>query len=302
MKTFVSPTTPVRAAARHVKPGGLARVCAQVCVCVCVFRRSSQSKPDHRDGPCLWLTPHSAWVIKLLEAPCHACPLININYRGSCSLADSSPLLSAPLPSFFPPLLSFTHPTGLIIEPSEGEVFEMKTDILYHCASDCDVLSFPHPARSKDLRRFTVCTATRGGPKPTLSLPQGSNSQQAVSCGFPVHFPDSFTYGLLCGLLVAAGVSEKTTSFTETCQRQISFCLVVVLFIFSRFDGGHQIHTVVVFPLPLLLPLPLLPFCLDLLREMVWSGGSDAAADYTEIRRLTSNLPSAVWGSVSQLE
>lgn len=43
-------------------------------------------------------------------------------------------------------------------------------------------------------------------------------------------------------------------------------------------------------------------FCLDLLREMVWSKGSDAAADYTEIRRLTSNLPSVVWGSVSQLE
>lgn len=43
-------------------------------------------------------------------------------------------------------------------------------------------------------------------------------------------------------------------------------------------------------------------FCLDLLREMVWSGGSDAAADYTEIRRLTSYLQSAVWGSVSQLE
>ena len=68
-----------------------------VSVSVCVFRRSSQSNPDHRDGPCLWLTPHSAWVIKLLEAPRHASPLININYRGSCSLALSSPLLSSPL-------------------------------------------------------------------------------------------------------------------------------------------------------------------------------------------------------------
>ncbi|KAM7396735.1 hypothetical protein PAMP_019752 [Pampus punctatissimus] len=43
-------------------------------------------------------------------------------------------------------------------------------------------------------------------------------------------------------------------------------------------------------------------FCLDLLSKMVWSGGSHAIADYTEIRRLTSNLPSAVWGSVSHLE
>lgn len=67
-----------------------------------MFRRSSRSNPGHRDGPRLRLIPHSAWVIKLLEAPCHVCPLININYRGSCSLAHCSPLLFSSLPP--PPL------------------------------------------------------------------------------------------------------------------------------------------------------------------------------------------------------
>lgn len=52
------PTTPVLTAACNVSLTVLL-VCVSVCKCVCVgvgvcvFRRSSQSNPDHRDGPCL---------------------------------------------------------------------------------------------------------------------------------------------------------------------------------------------------------------------------------------------------------
>lgn len=133
--------------------------CLPVCVWAqaCVFRRSSQSNPDHRDGPCLWLTPYSAWVIKLLEAPCHACPLININYRGSCSLADASSLLSSPLLLLFCSSITLFHP------PDWANHWAIRrwsivdeNRYLYHCANDCDVLSYLHPGCYKDVRRFTL--------------------------------------------------------------------------------------------------------------------------------------------------
>ena len=218
-------------------------VCKWVCVC---FRRSTESNSDHRDGPCLWLTPHSAWVIKLLEAPCHACPLININYRGSCSLADSSPLLSSPLlsspllsstllsspllsspllsspllyspllssPLLYSPLLShLSFPLLPLFHPPDWtnhwairrwSILD-ENRFLCHHASDCDVL-FHILAVIKVLGRFTVLRQSphfsppfffihhKGRPpRQHFLLPQGCNSQQEVSCGFPVHFPWQF--------------------------------------------------------------------------------------------------------------
>lgn len=65
--------------------------------------------------------------------------------------------------------------------------------------------------------------------------------------------------------------------------------------LFFHTHSGHKILAITSSCLRVRLRCREMGFCSDLLKEMVWSGGSDAAADYTEIRRLTSNLASAVW-------
>lgn len=69
-------------------------------------------------GPQGWAAPPTSSLLCLSDqtagSSCHVCPLININYRGSCSLAHSSSTS---------PTSSSIHLTGLIIEPSGGEEF-----------------------------------------------------------------------------------------------------------------------------------------------------------------------------------
>lgn len=57
----------------------------------------------------------------------------------------------------------------------------------------------------------------------TFLLPHSCNSQQEASCGFPVHFPDSFTFTLFYGLSVA--VARKTH---DRIEQHSKLCIVVV--------------------------------------------------------------------------
>ena len=270
--------------------------------------------------PCL--SPHQyklqgqLFTGRLLSSPLLSSPLLPFPLLYSPLLSSS--LLSSPLPPFF----SFTFP---LPSPDWTNHWAIRrwsileeNRFFYHRANDCDVLSLIL-AVIKVLGRFTVLRQSplfsppfffihhKGRPpRQHFLLPQGCNSQQEVSCGFPVHFPWQFyvfsvmwtfssSWRILLNCLFQTEMTEIYQGFIYC-----SFFIYIYIYIYtSMVDIRYTPSAAPSSARPCCCEMS---FCLGLLREMVWSGGSDAAADYTEIRRLTSNLPSAVWGSISQLE
>lgn len=140
------PNTPVRAATRNVSLAALiscAYVCKYVSFCVCV-----QEVFSVQPGPQGWAVSLTNSPLCLSDQtagsspPCQSPHQYKLQGQLFTGRLLSFPRLSSPLVSS--PLLSspLEPPSSLIIEPSESEVFQMKTDT--YIIVSLTVMSSPH--------------------------------------------------------------------------------------------------------------------------------------------------------------